>query len=202
MGNKKLQNLLDSLDEGPLGKYTDGMWARINANYSKTNFLKQNPEKVYELAKPFTNTQSMTNYKGENEKEINAAGRYFVNDPDIFPKPEWFKRVIEDDWTEERVRKFIKIKKVVSRKDFENKSQPAYHAAQRLNILDEFFPKYAISDKKYKYSNEDLAKFALQFNTKTEFRNANGSMYNAAYDRGILNEICSHMKSKRGRPKK
>lgn len=193
--------ILHKLNEGKLGELTEGMWRRINVNYSKTNFLKLNPEKVYELAKPYTNPWEMIKYEGENQSEINAAGRYFTNDPDLFPAPEWFKRVIEDDWTEERVREFIKVKKVVSRGDFSLKSQPAYHAARRLGLLDEYFPKYK-RIKPPKYSDEDLAKFALQFNTKLEFRKANGSMYNMAETRGILNKICSHMESKRGRPKK
>lgn len=193
---------IKGLKQKDWGKETLHKFNKQQSNYSKTGFLRLNKEKVYELAKPFTNTFSMTSYKGENEKEINAAGRYFVNNSDEFPRPEWFDEVIINKWTKENVIKDIKTNNYSSRQEFGEKNQPAYQAAQRYKLLDEFFPKYKSTKKKFKYTDEDLTNMALQFNVKLEFMKAYPGPYEAARLRGILNDICSHMKSNRGRPKK
>jgi len=66
-------------------------WSTIQRNYQRTDYLRFKPELIYKLAEPFTTAQSMIDYKGENEVQINAAGRYLqYNWKGQYPRPEWF----------------------------------------------------------------------------------------------------------------
>jgi hypothetical protein len=47
--------------------------------------------------------------------------------------------------------------------------------------------------KKQKWTNQDLKDKALKYKTRAEFQNNEKSIYNTARNRGILDEICSHM---------
>lgn len=50
------------------------------------------------------------------------------------------------------------------------------------------------------YTEKELRDIALDYKTKTEFREGNNAAYLAAHKRGILDDVCSHMKTLR-RPK-
>lgn len=82
---------LNGVTEKEWGKFTIGYYNTIEARYASTDFLRFDLKRIYELAKPFTNAQQMIDYKGENEKLINTAGRYIqygkIADID---RPEWF----------------------------------------------------------------------------------------------------------------
>ena len=58
-------------------------------------FLIDQPEKIKELAKQFNNAQQMIDYKGEDEKLINYAGRYIQYKK--VERPEWFESIYEGE---------------------------------------------------------------------------------------------------------
>jgi len=71
---------------------TTGKLSTIEARYATTDFLRFDLERIHQLAKPFTNAQQMIDYKGDNEKLINAAGRYIqYNWEGRYPRPKWFE---------------------------------------------------------------------------------------------------------------
>jgi hypothetical protein len=88
------------LQEEDWDKLTVGILNRVDANQSKTNFLALKPELVAELAKPFITAQQMMEFKGENQKQIRAAGR-LINKKKM-SRPEWFQAI--DDWTSLRAK--------------------------------------------------------------------------------------------------
>jgi hypothetical protein len=55
--------------------------------------------KILELAKGFTNSTQMINYKGENQLLINQAGRYIEHKK--VERPEWFEEIYEGESKEE-----------------------------------------------------------------------------------------------------
>lgn len=55
--------------------------------------LRWKPNKIRELAKPFTNSTQMIDYRGENEFLINQAGRYIEHKK--VDRPEWFEDIIK-----------------------------------------------------------------------------------------------------------
>lgn len=67
---------------------TTGRLSTIEARYAETDFLRFDTERILKLAEGFDNAQVMIDYKGENEKLINAAGRYIQSK--IVERPEWF----------------------------------------------------------------------------------------------------------------
>jgi len=85
------------LDEGK--EITQHQWNVKNAGYAKTDYLIFKPEKIRELAKPFKNPQQMVDFKGENQKLINAAGRYIEHDK--AERPEWFDKRYKGESLEE-----------------------------------------------------------------------------------------------------
>lgn len=77
-------------------------WSTIQRNYQRTDYLRFKPELIYKLAEPYTTAQSMIDYKGENEVQINAAGRYLqYNWKGQYPRPEWFDEVEKRQTKEE-----------------------------------------------------------------------------------------------------
>lgn len=66
-------------------------WSTIQRNYDRTDGLRFKPELIYKLAESFSNAQSMIDFKGDNEDQVNAAGRYLqYNWKNLYPRPEWF----------------------------------------------------------------------------------------------------------------
>lgn len=65
------------------------------------------------------------------------------------------------------------------------------HMPNRMNMSGENSPFY-------KTNNEEIKQEALKYNNKIAFLVENSSMYQLAYKRGILDEICGHMKNSNG----
>lgn len=79
------------LKEDELGKMTVGYLNKLDGQYARTDYLLFKPELIRELAKDFTSSTAMVNYKGENEEQINAAGRYIEHKK--VERPEWFEDI-------------------------------------------------------------------------------------------------------------
>ena len=86
-----------------LNKFNESEWAKMSthelnrkdANWAKNDYLVFKPEKIKQLAKNFTNSQQMIDYKGENKNQINAAGRYIQYKK--VERPEWFESIYEGE---------------------------------------------------------------------------------------------------------
>jgi hypothetical protein len=83
-----LDKVLNKFIESDLNKMSNYEMNRLITNHSKTDFLTLKPELVAELAKPFISHTQMKNFKGENEKQIRAAGNLIMCGK--MPRPEWF----------------------------------------------------------------------------------------------------------------
>ena len=95
--NTKSDPLFDKFND-----ITTGRLSTIEARYATTDFLRFDLDRIYELAKPFTNAQQMIDYEGENEKLINTAGRYIQYDKVAnIKRPEWFDEVEKRQTKEE-----------------------------------------------------------------------------------------------------
>jgi hypothetical protein len=94
-----LDKILNNFVNSELGQISSHELNKKISNYAKTDFLIDKPEKIKELAKPFTNAQQMIDYKGENEDKINAAGRYIQYNK--VERPEGFEPIYEGESKEE-----------------------------------------------------------------------------------------------------
>ncbi len=97
-------------------------------------------------------------------------------------------------WTEEKIRE--EAKKYSNAKEFRKNALGAYFAARRINILDEIgthFVNLHRGSLGKGYTDDELQKEALKYETRTEFKKNSGGHYSAAWDKKILNEICQHM---------
>jgi hypothetical protein len=74
--------------------------------------------------------------------------------------------------------------KYKTKKDFK-KSFIAYKSALENDWMEEFFPTL--------FNKENCRNEAMKYKTKKDFLNNNKSLYNIAYKRGWLDEICEHM---------
>lgn len=91
------QKFQDIIDEGK--EITNHDWNKKYAAHARNGFLRFDLERIYELAKPFTNAQQMIDYKGENEEQINSAGRYIQYEK--VSRPDWFDDIYEGESLEE-----------------------------------------------------------------------------------------------------
>jgi len=106
---------------------------------------------------------------------------------DIFLKPSKF-------WTKERV--IDEGKKYNSKSQFQLNNSCAYYWAKKLNILDELSISYTAGRKGKPYgywTEEQLAKEALKYNSRSEFQKKNPGAYSIATKKKIKDKICSHM---------
>jgi len=81
-----------------------------------------------------------------------------------------------------------------TRKNFANGSGGCYHAARRLEILDEVCSHMPIIYKKWVY--DDILVEALKYDSRLSFQLNSLQAYKAAKLRNILDDVCSHMKPK------
>jgi hypothetical protein len=101
-------------------------------------------------------------------------------------------------WTHKMLQK--EALKYKTKKEFQVGNYAAYTAAQKRGILDEIckhmIPGFKTGENHYnfKWTDKKLRKEALKYTTRAEFQKGSGAAYNAALKRGILDEICSHMK--------
>jgi hypothetical protein len=99
---EELRKKLLQMDDGEFDQMlnegketTQHQWNKKMANYDKTGGLLFYPEKIKELAKPYTTSQQMIDYRGENEEQINAAGRYIQYKK--VERPEWFDSITKNN---------------------------------------------------------------------------------------------------------
>jgi hypothetical protein len=90
-----------------------------------------------------------------------------------------------------------------SRRKFQDGNRGAYHAAYRRGLLDlicQHMPRRVTGkdNKKFKWTDEKLQEVALNYTTRLEFQKKNPTAYQTAQRRGLLNQICSHMKYSTG----
>jgi len=94
------QEFKDLLNEG--NDRTKRSYASQVRGWERTGYMAFNVEKIYQLAKPFTNAQQMIDYVGDNYKAINSAGRYIqYNHQNKCPRPSWFEEIYEGESKEE-----------------------------------------------------------------------------------------------------
>ena len=94
-----LDRVLNKFNESEWVKMSTHELNRKDANWAKNDYLVFKPEKIKQLAKNFTNSQQMIDYKGENKNQINAAGRYIQYKK--AERPEWFEEIYEGESKEE-----------------------------------------------------------------------------------------------------
>lgn len=104
-------------------------------------------------------------------------------------------------WIIEKI--FEEAIKYKTRNDFYKNSPAAYKAAWRRNILDQVcahMPQFVTGkdNPRFKWDLQKLKDEAVKYKTRTEFRNRSYSAYCTAIARGVLNQICIHMKASRG----
>ncbi len=95
---------------------------------------------------------------------------------------------------EELVQIALKFK---SRRGFSQWEKEAYNYAVKIGIIDEICAHIPKRGRKASWSIESMKTEALKYKTRTEFVNGSPAAYYAAYSRGIVGEICSHMIEKR-----
>jgi hypothetical protein len=141
--------ILRRIMSGDVGKRKEYEWNVYNSVSLRTGYLRHNPDLVYELAKPFTQAKQMKEYKGENEKQIRTAGRYFTRFPDEFPRPEWFdkpkRRKNKDIEPIEQV--IERTKQYSSLKEWKQKDLRGYHRISE---------KYSPEEKREMFPNLNL----------------------------------------------
>jgi len=135
--------------------------------------------------------------RGEFEKGSNGAYRYAR-------KNQWLDEICShmagakpnNYWTKERCHQ--EALKYQTRTAFQNGSSRAYSAARKKHWLDEICSHMYSPQKSSGYwTVERCRQEAVNYSTKTEFREGSGGAYMAAKRHGCLEEICSHMKSDR-----
>ncbi|KJG00100.1 hypothetical protein [Photobacterium angustum] len=95
-------------------------------------------------------------------------------------------------WDKERCRE--EASKCSSKADFNRLSTSAYSAAQRNGWLDDICGHMKELCKPAGYWTKELCgNEAQKYTSKAAFKAANEGAYSAAYRKGFLNEICSHM---------
>jgi hypothetical protein len=92
-----------------------------------------------------------------------------------------------------------------TKKEAYAKNKKAYGAVRRRKIQNTVFahiPKRMDTSGKnshaYKGENEELHLIAKKYDNKNTFSNEDSAVYQRAYKRGILDDICSHMKNPHG----
>jgi len=126
MNNKieQIRNKLNSMDKFEFNNLLDSSFEiseaelnKKNANWAKTDFLSFKPEKVKELAEPFTTIKQMIFYEGENQKQIRAAG-YLIQDGKM-PRPKWFVDV--NDYETRFTNRIIDHQAIANKIDYKSK---------------------------------------------------------------------------------
>ena len=96
-------------------------------------------------------------------------------------------------WTYEKI--VEEAKKYETRREFKKESL-GYMAATNRGILDEVCQHMKETPKKkIKWSDDMIVKEAKKYQTRGEFAQKSLNAYNSARNRGILDDVCSHMDS-------
>lgn len=95
-------------------------------------------------------------------------------------------------WVEERVKKEALL--YSSRSEFKRRSGGAFNAAKRLKILDDVCSHMKrVNNPPSIYTEVYLANIALKYTSKKDFRKNDLAAWKAAYRRGLVPLVCSHM---------
>jgi hypothetical protein len=94
-------------------------------------------------------------------------------------------------WTYEKIR--VEALKYNSRSEFKRKNRYVYALACKMGILDKICSHMKTIRSKNWNNLENLKKEALKYNNKIDFIKNSPEAYKAAWRRGVLDEICSHM---------
>lgn len=93
--------------------------------------------------------------------------------------------------------RYIKSLKIVKKcktiKEFSKIYYPGYSFALENKLMQKLFPN--IKSRK-NWTNEELKKEALKYDQINKFRLANPNAYSVAHNRGIMKDICNHMKKR------
>lgn len=168
MDNKELQNLLDSLDEGPLGKRKEWVWDRITL---KTKFTK---EKLKEIAKQY-------DALGDFEKNNSGAYQHAIKYNYLEEITSHMGR--KTFWTVDKAFEVAKLYKTRTEM-FKSKHKTAYVFLLKNNLLDECFSKKHVNE----VSKEEHYKLAKTCKTRSEYYNKKSSYYQKALKEGWLDE--------------
>jgi len=103
------------------------------------------------------------------------------------------KRKTKILWTQEKCQ--MEAFKYKTRSEFYKKSSKAYGAAQRKGWLVTICSHMASADRKQRnhWSRDSCYQVALNYKSRSQFKNNSGSAYSAAIKNGWVDEICSHM---------
>jgi hypothetical protein len=139
-------------------------------------------------------------YNSRNEFQRNSSGAYNVS-----RKNGWLDEICshmvelkkpDGHWTKERCQE--EALKYNSRSEFEKNSGTAYRASHRNGWIDEICSHMVELQKPDGYwTKEKCQEEALKYNSRTEFKNNSSKAYGASRRKGWLDEICSHMNTKK-----
>lgn len=103
-------------------------------------------------------------------------------------------------WTNEMLHQ--EALKYNTRGEFQKGSPSAYIISRRRKILDQIcshmpnrIDRSGDKNSNYRWTYEQLRKEALKYDHIVDFQNGSGAAYQAAWARGILKDICPHMKN-------
>jgi hypothetical protein len=153
------------LKENELDKVTVGYLNKLDGQYARTNYLRFKPELILELSKGFTSTTQMIKYKGENEEQINAAGRYI--DHGVIERPEWLEDINFQTPEEclEEARSYNNVTYEELPWYLRQKLVRHFEPAELRKLLSN------IDWKKIYRTDDDFVKLLSQFKTAAEMRN-------------------------------
>lgn len=99
-------------------------------------------------------------------------------------------------WSENKDRCRDEALKYKTRSDFNKHSKSAYLACYLNGWLDDVCSHMTVREQVPQgyYTREILADFASQYESRWEFQQKESGAYQAAFNRGLLDEICQHMK--------
>lgn len=139
--------------------------------------IKWTPEKLKDESSKYNTTQE---FLRNNPAAYSSAYRKGILN-DLIPKT-------PNKWTEESIKQ--EASKYKTKKEFELGNQYAYITAHKLRIIDDLFPG-KISNRKgqTKYTDEDIRKESLKYQSSADFRKNNFKVWSRAYYRGMIPDL-------------
>lgn len=139
--------------------------------------------------------KTRSEFKAKNSRAYNVAHKRGLLDEicQHMIKKEVSKRIPDEVLLAEAA-------KYNTKKEFKSANLNAYSLCVKRKLIDKACAHMAKIDRSgpnhhnYKYSNEDLAREALKYSTRIAFFTKSSKKYNIAQLRGILEQICQHMK--------
>lgn len=154
--------------------------------------------------------KTRTEFQKKNPRAHKAAYRMGILNQICLHMPKHVDQSGENNpafkWTNDMLRE--EALKYKSRSEFKRCSSGAFQIAKKRGILDEIcshMPKRNTSRGENHYAftwtYEMLYQEALKYKTRSEFQAKSRKAFDIAYRRGIMDEICSHMKRSAGTSK-